>query len=147
MKVILLADIQGHGKKGDIVTVNDGYARNYLLPKKLAAEATKSVMNEIEQKLAKEARLLREERAKAEAVAEKMRGASVAVYVKCGDGKMYGSVTAQDVADALKKEGFDVDKKKISIKETIKSVGVYEADVKIYKDISVKIKIDVKKAE
>lgn len=147
MKVILLADIQGHGKKGDIVTVNDGYARNYLLPKKLAAEATKSVLNEIEQKLAKEARILREERAKAEAAAEKMRGVTVAVYVRCGDGKMYGSVTMQDVAVALAKEGFEVDKKKISLKDAIKSVGVYDADVKVYKDISVKIKIDVRKAE
>ena len=147
MKVILLADIQGQGKKGDIVAVNDGYARNYLLPKKLAAEATKSVLNEIEQKLAKEARLLREERAKAEAVADRMRGTTVAIYVRCGDGKMYGSVTTQDVADALAKEGFEVDKKKITVKDSIKSVGVYDADVKIYKDISVKIKIDVRKAE
>ena len=135
MKVILLDNIQGHGKKGEIVTVNDGYARNYLLPKKLAVEATKAVLNEIQQK---------EERDAAEVVAKSLKGATVVVKMRCGeDGKMYGSVTNQDVADGLKAMGYDVDKKKITIRDQIKTLGVYDAEVKVYKDIGAKIKINV----
>lgn len=144
MKVILLDNIQGHGKKGEIVTVNDGYARNYLLPKKLAVEATKVVLNEIQQKVAREQRLLKEERDAAEVVAKSLKGATVVVKKRCGeDGKMYGSVTNQDVADGLKAMGYDVDKKKITIRDQIKTLGVYDAEVKVYKDIGAKIKINV----
>ena len=144
MKVILLDNIQGHGKKGEIVTVNDGYARNYLLPKKLAVEATKAVLNEIQQKVAREQRLLKEERDAAEVVAKSLKGATVVVKMSCGeDGKMYGSVTNQDVADGLKAMGYDVDKKKITIRDQIKTLGVYDAEVKVYKDIGAKIKINV----
>lgn len=144
MKVILLDNIQGHGKKGEIVTVNDGYARNYLLPKKLAVEATKAVLNEIQQKVAREQRLLKEERDAAEVVAKSLKGATVVVKMRCGeDGKMYGSVTNQDVADGLKAMGYDVDKKKITIRDQIKALGVYDAEVKVYKDIGAKIKINV----
>lgn len=144
MKVILLDNIQGHGKKGDIVTVNDGYAKNYLLPKKLAVEATKSVLNEIQQKVAKEQRILKEERLAAEEQAKKMSGTVIEVKMRCGDdGKMYGSVTNQNVADALKEIGYDIDKKKITIKDNIKTLGIYDAEVKVYKDITAKIKINV----
>ena len=144
MKVILLDNIQGHGKKGEIVTVNDGYARNYLLPKKLAVEATKAVLNEIQQKVAREQRLLKEERDAAEVVATSLKGATGVVKMRCGgDGKMYGSVTNQDVADGLKAMGYDVDKKKITIRDQIKTLGVYDAEVKVYKDIGAKIKINV----
>ena len=144
MKVILLDNIQGHGKKGEIVTVNDGYARNYLLPTKLAVEATKAVLNEIQQKVAREQRLLKEERDAAEVVAKSLKGATVVVKMRCGeDGKMYGSVTNQDVADGLKAMGYDVDKKKITIRDQIKTLGVYDAEVKVYKDIGAKIKINV----
>ena len=144
MKVILLDNIQGHGKKGDIVTVNDGYARNYLLPKKLAVEATKAVLNEIQQKVAKEQRLLKEERDAALLVAQQLKGTAVTVKMRCGeDGKMYGSVTNQDIQNGLKELGYDIDKKKITIRDTIKTLGVYDAEVKVYKDISAKIKINV----
>ena len=144
MKVILLDNIQGHGKKGEIVTVNDGYASNYLLPKKLAVEATKAVMNEIQQKVAREQRLLKEERDAAEAVAKSLKGATVVVKMRCGeDGKMYGSVTNQDVADGLKSMGYEIDKKKITIRDSIKTLGIYDAEVKVYKDIGAKIKIEV----
>ena len=144
MKVILLDNIQGHGKKGDIVTVNDGYARNYLLPKKLAVEATKAVLNEIQQKVAKEQRLLKEERDAALLVAQQLKGTAVTVKMRCGeDGKMYGSVTNQDIQNGLKELGYDIDKKKITIRDTIKTLGVYDAEVKVYKDNSAKIKINV----
>ena len=144
MKVILLDNVQGHGKKGEIVNVNDGYAKNYLIPKKLAVEATKSVLNEIQQKVAKEQRLLREERLAAEELAKKIGGSVVIVKMRCGeDGKMYGSVTNQDVADGLKAMGYEIDKKKIPVKDAIKTLGIYDAEVKVYKDISARIKIDV----
>ena len=144
MKVILLDNVQGHGKKGEIVNVNDGYAKNYLIPKKLVVEATKSVLNEIQQKVAKEQRLLREERLAAEELAKKIGGSVVIVKMRCGeDGKMYGSVTNQDVADGLKAMGYEIDKKKITVKDAIKTLGIYCADVKVYKDSSERIKIDV----
>ncbi|MBQ8178280.1 MAG: 50S ribosomal protein L9 [Clostridia bacterium] len=146
MKVILLQDIQGHGKKGEIVNINDGYAKNFLIPKKMAVEATKQMMNEIAQKTAREARILKEEREAAEALAKEIKGITVTVLAKFGGEKMYGSVTNQDVADALKAMGYDVDKKKIVIKEAIKSVGVYDAEVKVYRDVNAKIKVKVDRA-
>ena len=147
MKVILLQDVQGHGKKGDIVVINDGYAKNFLIPKKMAVEATKQMMNEIAQKTAKEARILKEERERAEALAKEIKGLTVTIFAKFGGEKMYGSVTTQDVADALKKLGYDVDKKKIVIKDSIKSVGVYDAEIKVYRDVNAKIKIKIDRAE
>lgn len=146
MKVILLQDIQGHGKKGEIVVINDGYAKNFLIPKKMAVEATKQMMNEIAQKTAREARILKEEREAAEALAKQIKGITVTVLAKFGGEKMYGSVTNQDVSDALKAMGYDVDKKKIVIKDAIKSVGVYDAEVKVYRDVNAKIKIKVDRA-
>ena len=147
MKVILLQDIQGHGKKGEIVVINDGYAKNFLIPKKMAVEATKQMMNEIAQKTAREARILKEEREAAEALAKQIKGITVTVLAKFGGEKMYGSVTTQDVADALKGMGYEVDKKKIVIKESIKSVGVYDAEIKLYREINAKIKIKIERAE
>ena len=147
MKVILLQDVKGHGNKGDIVVINDGFAKNFLIPKKMAVEATKQMMNEIAQKTAKEARILKEEREKAEAVAKELKGITVTILAKFGGEKMYGSVTTQDVADALKKLGYDVDKKKIFVKDSIKSVGVYDAEIKLYRDVNAKIKIKIEKAE
>ncbi|MBR2349835.1 MAG: 50S ribosomal protein L9 [Clostridia bacterium] len=147
MKVILLTDVQGHGKRGEVVNINDGYAKNFLIPKKMAAEATKSMLNEIEQKLAKEQRILREERQAAESLAKELKGIVVTINAKFGGEKMYGSVTTQDVADALKGMGYEVDKKKIVIKESIKSVGVYDAEIKLYREINAKIKIKIERAE
>ena len=146
MKVILLQDIQGHGKKGEIVVINDGYAKNFLIPKKMAVEATKQMMNEIAQKTAREARILKEEREAAEALAKQIKGITVTVLAKFGGEKMYGSVTNQDISDALKAMGYDVDKKKIVIKDAIKSVGIYDAEVKVYRDVNAKIKIKVDRA-
>ncbi|MBQ4073552.1 MAG: 50S ribosomal protein L9 [Clostridia bacterium] len=147
MKVILLQDVQGHGKKGEVVVINDGYAKNFLIPKKMAVEATKQMMNEIAQKTAKEARLLKEEREAAEALAKQLKGITVTILAKFGGEKMYGSITTQDVADALKAMGYTVDKKKIVIKDNIKAVGIYDAEIKVYRDINAKIKIKVDRAE
>lgn len=145
MKVLLLQDVQGHGKKGTIVELNDGYARNFLIPKKMAVEATKSIVNEYNQRIEKELRLAQKAKAEALALAKELSGKTVDVVVKCGeDGKMYGSVTTQDVASALGAMGYQVDKKKIVLKDVIKKVGVYEAEVKVYKETSAKIKIKVR---
>ncbi|MFA5450286.1 MAG: 50S ribosomal protein L9 [Clostridia bacterium] len=145
MKVILLADVQGHGKRGAVVDVNDGYARNYLIPKKLAKEATKAVLNEYNHKLEKEARLAKEEKEAALQLLQHLSSKKVTVKVRCGeDGKMYGSVTSQDIADALlEQEKITVDKKKITIKEPIKAVGVYEVEVWVYPETIAKVKLNV----
>ena len=144
MKVILLQDVQGHGKKGAIVDVNDGYARNFLIPRKMAIEATKSILNEYNQRLQKEARIAAEEKAAALELKKILDGKSIKVKVRCGDdGKMFGSVGGQDVANALKEEGYTVDKKKVTIKDNIKSTGTYDAEIKVYKETVAKVKIVV----
>ncbi len=144
MKVILLQDIKSMGKKGDVVEVNDGYARNFLIPKKMVVEGTKNALNEHNQRMANEAKRLAEEKAAALAFCAEINGKEIDVPVKCNGDKMYGSVTAQDVADALSKLGYTVDKKKITLHETIKTLGVYSADVWCYKETVAKIKINVK---
>jgi len=147
MKVILLSDVQGHGKKGEVVEVNDNYARNYLVPRKLAQEATKAVMNEYTQKLEREARLSQQEKDDAMELRKQLEGKTVTVKVRCGGGKMYGSVTAQDVADGLAEQGYPVDKKKIMIKDPIRTPGVYDVEVKVYKETVAKVKINVMAVE
>jgi large subunit ribosomal protein L9 len=143
MKVILLADVQGHGKKGNIVEVNDGYARNFLIPKKLAMEGTKSVINEYNLRLEKEAKIARDEKEKAFALAKLLNTKIVDVHVRCGEGKMYGSVTTQDIANGLAEQGITIDKKKITIKEQIKNIGIFEVEVWVYPETVAKMKINV----
>ncbi|MDR3263580.1 MAG: 50S ribosomal protein L9 [Clostridiales bacterium] len=145
MKVILNADVKGQGKKGDIIDVSEGYARNFLLPKKLASSASATVINEANQKTAAEKKRKDNERQEALSAAEKLKSQSVEVKVKCGDGKIYGSVTSKEIADALKTKGFDIDKKQIVIKETIKSLGQFDIEIKIYAGISAKVTLDVVK--
>lgn len=143
MKVILLQDVKPIGKKGDVAEVNDGYARNFLIPKKMASEATKAAVNERNQRLANEEKRRAEEKAAALEMQKKLNGQTIRVPVKCNGDKMYGSVTTQDVSDALKVLGFEADKKKITIPTTIKAIGLYDAEVWCYKETIAKIKIDV----
>lgn len=144
MKVILLSDVQGQGKKGAIVEVNDGYARNFLIPRKLAVEATKSLLNEYQQRLQKEERIAREQREAAMELKKRLSGMVLTIRVRCGeDGKMYGSVGGQDVVNALASEGITVDKKKVSVKDVIKAPGRYEAEIKVYKETVAKVLLDV----
>ena len=144
MKVILLKDIKGTGKKDQIIEASDGYARNYLFPRKLAVEASSANLNAIE--TAKSAQNHRKEVEKKEAqeLAKKMAEMSVDVYVRAGEnGKLYGKVTNQEVADALKaKYGIDVDKRKITV-DGIKNVGPAEAVVKLYPEVSAKLKLNI----
>lgn len=143
MKVILLADVKGSGKKNQIIDVNDGYARNFLIPRKLAKEATATNINAVD--VAEKAEAHRKEVMKKEALenAEKLKNISVKVLGKGGNGKMFGSISSQDVASAIKSQhGFDIDKKKIDIPQ-MKSAGEYEAVLKLYPDVSTKIKVIV----
>ncbi|MFA6866719.1 MAG: 50S ribosomal protein L9 [Clostridia bacterium] len=132
MKVVLLVDVKPHGKKGDIVEVNDGFARNFLLPKKKAIVANAEVINNRKQNLANEAKKKAEEKAEALELYNAINKSSIDVPVRCGNGKLYGSVTNQDVADALKAKGFEIDKRNVKIKENIRELGNYEIEVKCY---------------
>lgn len=148
MKVILNADVKGKGKKGEIVNVSDGYARNFLFPKNLAKEATAQNLNaaKVAQDAAKHKKLV--EKAEALALAEKLSGKTVQLKAKCGEGnRLFGAVTAAEVAEALKQDmGIEVDKKKIALSGGIKELGTYDIAVKVYAEVSATIKVDVVRA-
>ena len=145
MKVILTQDVKGQGKKDQVVDVSDGYARNFLFPKKLAIPADNKAMNEIKNKEASLKHKIDTERAEAKALAEKLDTILVKLVCKSGaDGRLYGAVTAKDIAEALEKNHkLTVDKRKITIPEPIKSYGKYELDVKLYTDVSGKVTVKV----
>lgn len=139
MKVILLADVKGSGKKGDVIDVSDGYAQNFLLKKKLAAVATASGINEVEQKRTAEAYHRAETIKALKELAARLNGAKATVAIKVGEnGKVFGSVTTAHVAAALSELGFEVDKKKIVLKSAIKTVGTFEAEVRLMEGVSAK---------
>lgn len=147
MKVILNADVAGKGKKGQIVNVSDGYARNFLFPKNLAYEATASNL-----KAATDAQKTIEHRKKvekdnAQQLAEQLSSVKVIVKAKCGEGnRLFGSVTTQEIAEAIKEQfGYTVDKKKISLDNPVKELGLYKATVKVYADVQTEIKFEVVK--
>ena len=148
MKVILNADVKGKGKKGEIVNVSDGYARNFLFPKNLAKEATAQNLNaaKVAQDAAKHKKLV--EKAEALALAEKLSGKTVQLKAKCGEGnRLFGAVTAAEVAEALKQSmGIEVDKKKIALSGGIKELGTYDVAVKVYAEVSATIKVEVVRA-
>ena len=143
MKVLLNQDVKGQGKKGDVIEVNDGYARNFLIKKKLAVEATSDVLNTYKQRKASDEKRRLEEEKEARELVTKLKDMVVTVKAKCGDGKMYGSITTKDISDSLKEQGIDIDKKKIVLKENIKALGRYELEVKVYAGISGKMVINV----
>ena len=140
MKVILLQDVKGVGKKDQVVNASDGYARNFLFPQKLAVEATPGAMKGIEKMRKAEADREAERRAKATATAENLRGKVVSMTVKTGSqGRLYGSITSAEISAELKKQhGVEIDKRDIKC-ENIRTVGDVEFEAKIYKDISVKM--------
>ena len=145
MKVVLLADVKGQGKKGDLVNVSDGYARNFLFPKKLAMEANATILNEIKNKAEAESYKKAEDKKAALQLSEKLKEI-VLKYKSTGgaDGKLYGAVTAKDIADKLSADyGITVDKRKIVIAETIKTVGQYVLDVKLYPEVVAKLHVEV----
>ncbi len=144
MKVILLQDVKGQGKKGDVVDVNDGYARNFLLARKLAQEATAANLNSITIKKQAEAYHKDMEKKAALELKEQLKELTVTVAIKTGEnGRVFGSVTTKEIADALAQMGYEIDKKKIVLKEPIKNVGNYEMDVKLYPEITARLSVRV----
>ncbi|MBQ3861221.1 MAG: 50S ribosomal protein L9 [Clostridia bacterium] len=143
MKVVLLQDVKGQGKKDDIVNVSDGYARNFLFPRKLAAEADKKVLNDIKNKEAAKARRIELEKAAARETAEKLQSLLVKIPIQSGaDGKLYGSVTTKDIAEALlAQHGVEVDRRKIVLDNPIKAYGTYTVDIKLYPEIAGKLNV------
>ncbi|MDR3216198.1 MAG: 50S ribosomal protein L9 [Clostridiaceae bacterium] len=143
MKVLLLEDVKSLGKKNEIVEVNDGYARNFLIKRKLASEATAQTVNDLKQKNAADAARKKKEAEEAKLLAEKLSQQIVRVGVRVGEGKIYGSVTSKEIAEALAADGLGVDKRKIVMKDPIKDLGFYVVEVKVYPEISAKLKIEV----
>ncbi len=145
MKVILLTDIKGVGKKDQIINASDGYARNFLLPRKMAVEANNENLAKLKSKNESKAYKKEMDIKEAKAVKEKMEKILIKMQVKAGgNGKIFGGVTAKEIAETLKKEySIEIDKKKVLLPETIKNLGTFTVDVKLYEGIIAKLKIDV----
>ena len=145
MKVILTQDVKGQGKKDQLVEVSDGYARNFLLPRKLAIPADNQSMTELKNKEASRQHKIDTDRAAAQEVAKKLT--TIVVKIKVGssaDGRLYGSVTTKEIAERLEKDfGITVDKRKITLADPIKAYGTYALDVRLYTDVSGKINVVV----
>ena len=145
MKVILLDNIKGVGKKDEVINASDGYARNYLIPKKLAVEANAENMTKLNNK--KEAASYRKdlEKQSAEELAKKLKGILLKIKVKAGEnGKIFGGVTAKEISDNLKSQyNFEVDKKKIELKETINTLGSFNVSIKFFEGVIANLKVEV----
>ena len=145
MKVILLEDVKGLGKKGDLVNAKDGYARNFLLPKELATEATEGNVKVLKQQKKSEKRKVEIERENALKLKEKLEEISINIEGKAGEGgKLFGSITSKDIVDELFKQyKIKIDKKKVIMDENIKTIGTTIVDVKVYTEIIAKLKVKV----
>ena len=138
MKVVLLADVKGQGKKNDVIEVSDGYARNFLIPRKLAVVADAAVLNEIKGKEAAKQHRAEVELAEAKALASMLESILVKIPASSGaDGRLYGSITAKEIAENLAKEhGVTVDKRKISLKDPIRAYGKYDLPIKLHPEVT-----------
>lgn len=146
MKVILLQDVKSLGKKGEIVNVNDGYARNFILPKKLGVEATGKNLNDLKLQKNNEKKVAQEQLEAAKALAAKLAEGGVSLAIKMGEGgRAFGSVSSKEIAAAVKEQmGLELDKKKISLKEPIKSLGTHIVTVKLHPEVAAELKVSVK---
>jgi large subunit ribosomal protein L9 len=144
MKVILIDEVRGLGGRGDVVTVRDGYARNYLLPKQLAREATSGNLKAAEMERKKWASLTEQEKDAARRAAERLEGVTVIVHKRVGEtGTLFGSVTAAEVADALASRDIEIDKRRIELGQTIKSLGSHEVDVHLHREVTARMRVQV----
>ena len=147
MKVILLQDVKGKGKKGQMLEVSDGYARNFMLPRKLAVEATPDAINTMKMNDKATQERIAREKAEAMAISKQLREMTVTVTAKGGGaGRLFGSVTNQEIADALAKTGIKLDKRKITIAEPIKNVGTYTVTCKLGYEISAPLTVKIQEA-
>lgn len=145
MKVVLLQDVKAQGKKGQIIDVSEGYARNFLFPKKLAIVADAKAINDVKNKESSKQHKLEVEKSQAKELGEKITNATVKISAEAGnDGRFYGAVTAKDISEALKAQtGIDVDKRKIVLDSPIKAFGTYKLDVKLYPEVTAKLTVSV----
>lgn len=148
MKIILLQDEKKLGKKGDIIEVSEGYARNFVLPKKIGVEATPKNLNDLKLQKSNEAKVAQEQLDQAKALAELLATKEVVVGIKAGEnGRTFGSVSTKEIGQALKAQtGIEVDKKKLVLPEAIKTFGVYEVPVKLHPKVTGTIKVKVQEA-
>ncbi|WP_040214743.1 50S ribosomal protein L9 [Clostridium polynesiense] len=142
MKVILLSDVKNLGKKGEVINTSDGYARNFLFPRKLAEEATQENLHILNAKKETERRKKLAEMEEAQKVAEKLRNKELKLTTKTGDsGRLFGAITSKDISELIKKQfNIEIDKKKI-VMDTLKQVGTYEIEVKVYPEVATKMKV------
>ena len=144
MKVILTEEIRGLGTRGDVVNVKDGYARNYLFPKNLAREATTGNLKSIEQERKKWALLGQKEKDEAQKSADAVKGTKITVQKRVGENnQLFGSVTANEIADALEAKGVKVDKRRIELAHSIKTLGVHDVDVRLHREVTAQIQVEV----
>lgn len=145
MKVILLEDVKSLGKKGEIVNVNDGYARNFILPKKLGLEATGKNLNDLKLQKANEEKVAKQLLDEAKELAGKLEAGKVDLSIKLGEGgRAFGSVSSKEIALAVKEQmGYDIDKKKIQLKDVIKTLGTHSVPVKLHAKVTAELKVIV----
>lgn len=148
MKVILLEDVKSLGKKGQIVNVNDGYARNFILPKKLGVEANNKNLNDLKLQKQNQEKVAQENLDAAKALAEKLGAAKVELKIKTGEGgRVFGSVSSKEIAVAVKEQlGYDIDKKKIQLKDAIKGLGTHTVPVKLHPKVTAELSVHVSEA-
>ncbi len=148
MDIVLLEDVKALGKKGQIVKVNDGYARNFILPKKLGVEATSKNLNDLKLQRANDARLAAEQLAAAQELAKKVEASPVTVSIKAGEGgRTFGSVSTKEIGKAVSDQlKLDIDKKKMVLTDPIKTLGTFEVPVKLHKDVTAKLTVKVVEA-
>lgn len=146
MKIILLQDVKSVGKKGDIIDANDGYARNFLIPKKIGVPANAENMNNLKLQKSNEAKVAQEQLEEAQNFAKELESKEVVLSIKAGEGgKTFGSVSSKEIANAYKEQcGITIDKKKIQLPESIKNFGVYEVKIKLHPKVTGTLRVKVK---
>ncbi|MCL6597722.1 MAG: 50S ribosomal protein L9 [Alicyclobacillus macrosporangiidus] len=147
MKVILMADVKGHGKKGDIVNVSEGYARNFLFPRKLAVEANDANLQQLKAQQDAKARKEAQELAAARRLAEQLNDLKVSIPAQAGEGgRLFGAVTTKHIGEALAKLGFDLDRRKIQLPEPIKALGGYRVQIKLHPEVTATVTVFVEQS-
>lgn len=145
MQVILIEDVKSLGKKGEVVKVSDGYARNFILPKKLGLEATEKNLKDLAIQKAEEEKRQKEIYEEAKAFGEKLKASSVKLMIKAGEGgRTFGSITTKEISQGIKEQlGYDIDKKKLVLSDAIKNAGSYQVTIKLHPKVSVEMKVNV----